>query len=160
MLPYAIFLPKRTIALIISDASNAILESLVAKCSPCPSALSSHAVLFTCIRHATKLSDWLPKSYDVFYPHKRQKKLNFIQLSSEQNGTDNFPVHMTLAHAYAFSVPFLSTENFRKVEIHLYVSLKKLPSILFKLPEPTTTQTAGGKSEQVGQSESTKALSH
>ena len=65
------------------------------------------AVLFTCTRHATKLSDWLLKSYDLVSGRKGQKKLNLIHLSSEQNGTENFPVHVTHAHAHELfrSVP-------------------------------------------------------
>ena len=63
--------------------------------------------MFTYTRHATKLSDWLLKSYDIFSIRKGQKKLNLIQLSSERNGTENFPVHMTHAHAHELfcSVP-------------------------------------------------------
>ena len=62
----------------------------------------------TCTRHATKLSNWLLKSYDVFSARKRQKKVNLIQFSSEQNVTENFPVHVTRACSRAFlfrSVP-------------------------------------------------------
>ena len=68
----------------------------------------------TCTRHATKLSNWLLKLYDAFSARKGQKKLNLIQLSSEQNGTENLPVHVTHAHARELfcSVPFLSVENF------------------------------------------------
>ena len=77
--------------------------------------------LATCIRHATELSNWLLKSYDLFSARKGQKKLNLIQLSSEQNGPENFPVKVTHAHAHELfcSVPFLFAENFLYVETHL-----------------------------------------
>jgi len=69
--------------------------------------LSSHAALFTSTRHATKPPDWLLKLYDAFSARKGQKKLSLIQLSSEQNGTENFPVHVNLeqAHERFCSVP-------------------------------------------------------
>ena len=80
---------------------------LVVGCMPLLLIIFQIAVLFTYTRHATKLSYWLLKSYDVF-PHGRQKKLKLIQLSSEQNGTENFPVHVTTRMLTSFSAPFRS----------------------------------------------------
>ena len=96
---------------IIYETSNVILESLVVTYLPCPSSPSSHAVLLTCAWHESQLSDWLLKSYDIFSLRKGQEKLNLIQLSSEQNGIEIFPVHAAHAHAQEIfcSVPFHSS---------------------------------------------------
>ena len=82
-------------------------QCLLVGCMPLLFIIVQTAVLFTRTRHATKLSDWLLKSCDVFSARKGQKKLNLIQLSSEQNRTENFPVHVTHTHAYELfcSVP-------------------------------------------------------
>jgi len=69
---------------IISNNSNVILESLIAKYLPCLSSPISHAVLFRGTRHATKLPGWLLKSYDVFPHGKDRKSWNWFNFLGQQ----------------------------------------------------------------------------
>ena len=67
---------------------------------------SSHAVwLHTHVTQQSYLTGC--SNHTISFPYGKTEKLNLIQLSSEQNVTENVPVHVTHAHAHELfcSVP-------------------------------------------------------